>query len=269
MTELPPTPSISGIPEGSLAARRLKARPDGLSEWLAPRLRRLPSLVVSWIVADVGAVLLGACAVAVGLFTTKVILQSNAISRADDRFPEWLAAHRTSFWTDWSYIGSMMGDVPVVIPLVGVTAAFLVVRRRWRMASFVVQAGLAEALAYAITVHFITRARPDVVQLDRFNVNHSFPSGHTGTAVAVYGALALLLSAHYRAVPARIVIWSLAVLIPLDVAFARMYRGEHHPIDVAAGALVGAGALLAALVAARTARATAELRHERPEADFE
>jgi undecaprenyl-diphosphatase len=268
MTDLPHTP-VSGIPEGSLAGQRLKPRAGGGSESLAPVLRRLPSLLVSWIVADVGAVLLGAGMVGLGFFTTKVLLASGGISRADDRFPEWLAAHRTSFWTDWSYVASMMGDVPVVIPLVGVTAAGLVLRHRWRMASFVVQAGLAEALAYAVTVHFVGRPRPDVVQLDHYNVNHSFPSGHTGTAVAVYGALALLLTAHFRAVPARIVIWSLAVVIPLNVAFARMYRGEHHPLDVAAGALVGAGAVLAALFAARTARAVAELRHERREEDFE
>jgi hypothetical protein len=36
--------------------------------------------------------------------------------------------------------------------------------------------------------------------------------------------------------------------------------GEHHPIDVIAGALMGAGALCVALFAARTARRVAELR---------
>jgi membrane-associated phospholipid phosphatase len=39
-----------------------------------------------------------------------------------------------------------------------------------------------------------------------------------------------------------------------------MYRGEHHPIDVIAGIVMGAGALLVALFAVRTARAVAELR---------
>jgi membrane-associated phospholipid phosphatase len=41
-----------------------------------------------------------------------------------------------------------------------------------------------------------------------------------------------------------------------------MYQGQHHPIDVAAGALMGVGAMFVAMFAARTARATAELRAE-------
>jgi membrane-associated phospholipid phosphatase len=44
------------------------------------------------------------------------------------------------------------------------------------------------------------------------------------------------------------------------VGLARMYRGEHHPIDVAAGMLMGVGAILVGIFAVRTARAVAELR---------
>jgi undecaprenyl-diphosphatase len=144
-----------------------------------------------------------------------------------------------------------------------VTAAVLVLRRRWRVASFVIQAGLAEALVYALTVLVIHRDRPHVVPLDHLNPAHSFPSGHTAAATAVYVSLALLLSAHFTSTRARIAIWTAAVLLPLDVAFSRMYRGEHHPMDVTAGAAMGLGAALIALFAARTARAVAELRTER------
>ena len=47
------------------------------------------------------------------------------------------------------------------------------------------------------------------------------------------------------------------------MASSRIYRGEHHPIDVMAGALMGVGAICVALFAARTARRVAELRHEK------
>ena len=130
------------------------------------------------------------------------------------------------------------------------------------------QAALAETLCYTITVIFIVRLRPEVVRLDTFNIHHSFPSGHTAVAFSVYGAIALLLSAHFKAWPVRAAIWSIAALLALDVAFARMYRGEHHPIDVAGGALMGIGALTVALFAARTARSVAELRHERREEPY-
>ena len=252
--------TVSGVPERSLASRRLQPRPDGPSEELAPRLRRLPSLLVSWIVANVGAFVLGGVMILLGLFVTKVVLASGAIAGADERFPEWLAAHRTAFWSHWSYVGSMIGDAPVLIPLVGLVAIGLVASRRWRTASFVVQAGLVEALAYLVTVSVVSRDRPAVVQIDKYSPTHSFPSGHVAASVAIYGSLALLLTAHFTKLPARVAIWTVAAALPVIVGFARMYRGEHHPIDVAAGALMGVGALLVALFAVRTARAVAEAR---------
>ena len=260
MSDLSQTPKISGIPNHSRAGRRLKARTDGRSEQLAPRLYRLPALVISWIVANVGAVLHAGCMIGLGFFVTKVVLTSGTISRADDRFPNWLAGQRTPSRTDWSYVGSMIGDTPVIVSVVGLVALALVLRRRWRMASFVVQAILAEVLVYGITVRFIERDRPPVPRLDHYSPTHSFPSGHTAAAVAVYGSIALLLAAHFKARPLRVAIWSVAIALPLIVALARMYRGMHHPIDVTAGALMGVAALLIAMFAARTSRAAAEVR---------
>jgi membrane-associated phospholipid phosphatase len=257
-------PAVSGIPDGSGSALHVEPRGPGQLGRLTPLLHRVPPLVASWIVAGVGAFVLAALMVGLGFFVTKVVLASALISRADERLPEWLAGHRSSVWTQWSYVGSMLGDAPVVVPLVSVVALALVARRRLRAASFVVHAGLLELVAYSLTVLVVERPRPDVPRLDDLVSNHSFPSGHVALATAVYGALAVLLGAHVRARPARIVIWSVAVLLPCVVALSRIYRGEHHPIDVAAGALMGAGILLVALGAARTARAGDELRAAEP-----
>jgi membrane-associated phospholipid phosphatase len=264
MTDLTqPRPPVSGVPEDSRASRRIKPRAGGPSERLAPKLRRLPSLAVSWLVAQPGLLLLGAFMIALGFFLTEVVLKNDAILRADQRFPEWLESQRTSFWTDLSYAGSYIGDAPILIPIVAGVALFLVLQNRWRTASFVVQAGLVEFSCYGLTVIFISRLRPDVVRLDPFNIYHSFPSGHVAASTAVYGAMALLLAAHFKALPLRIAIWSVAAAIPIVVALSRMYRGEHHPLDVASGMLMGVGAIIIALFAARTARAVAELRAEK------
>jgi undecaprenyl-diphosphatase len=220
---------------------------------------------VSWLVANVCVVLLAAFIVGVGFFLTKVLLQSGAISNGDDWWPEWLAARRSPFWNDWSQVASYTGDVYVIVPLVAVTATYLVIRRRWRTASFVVQCALCETLCYSIVVYFVSRLRPDVVRLDTFNIHHSFPSGHTAVSFSAYGGIALLLAAHFKVWPVRALIWTVAALLALDVAFARMYRGEHHPLDVTGGALMGIVTLSIALFAARTSTAVAELRHERRE----
>jgi membrane-associated phospholipid phosphatase len=259
--------AISGVPESSLSARRIQPRPSGPAERLGGHLRGIPSLVVSWIVANLGAVLLGGAMIALGFYVTRVLLAIPGVARADDWVPRWLAAHRTPFWTDVSAVGSAIAGGSVIVPLIGLSALALVLARRWRMASFIVQAGLAEALAYAVTVAFVHRRRPPVAQLDAYNLSHSFPSGHVAASIAVYGALALLLTAHFRAVWVRIPIWTLAASIPLVVAWSRMYRGEHHPTDVAAGVLMGLGALSVALLAARTARVVGKLRAERRAAE--
>jgi membrane-associated phospholipid phosphatase len=47
------------------------------------------------------------------------------------------------------------------------------------------------------------------------------------------------------------------------VALARMYRGMHHPLDVAGGLIIGIGALLVLLFACRAAGVAQEARSSR------
>ncbi len=68
---------------------------------------------------------------------------------------------------------------------------------------------------------------------------YSFPSGHSGNAVTVYGSLA----AHEKK---RKALWVLAVVLPLLVGFSRVFVGAHFPTDVLGGWLLGA--LIVALI---------------------
>lgn len=62
---------------------------------------------------------------------------------------------------------------------------------------------------------------------------YSFPSGHSSSAVAVYGSLA----AHEKK---KKLFWVLAFLLPLLVGFSRVYVGAHFPTDVLCGWALGA-----------------------------
>ena len=54
-------------------------------------------------------------------------------------------------------------------------------------------------------------------------------------------------------------IWAVAAAIPVYVAFARMYRGMHHPLDIVGGVVIGIAVLAAIVLVSRaTGLAAAE-----------
>jgi undecaprenyl-diphosphatase len=87
----------------------------------------------------------------------------------------------------------------------------------------------------------VHRHRPFVHQLGPATTTHSFPSGHTATSFACAVVLASL------APRLRVPCFVLAVLI----AFSRLYNGDHFPLDVLAGAVLG---LLVGAVVLRVSR---------------
>ncbi|MCF8380288.1 MAG: phosphatase PAP2 family protein [Bacteroidales bacterium] len=60
---------------------------------------------------------------------------------------------------------------------------------------------------------------------------HSFPSGHTATAFAVFIGLAFFLTKTWQKI-------SLLLLASL-IGFSRIYLGQHFPADVLAGSVIG------------------------------
>jgi undecaprenyl-diphosphatase len=70
----------------------------------------------------------------------------------------------------------------------------------------------------------------------------SFPSGHAATSFAAAVVLASLVP--------RGVVWFL--LLAAAIAYSRVYVGVHYPLDVAAGALVGAAIGLGAVALVRS-----------------
>jgi membrane-associated phospholipid phosphatase len=83
-----------------------------------------------------------------------------------------------------------------------------------------------------------------VTHLDRAPPTSSFPSGHTGAAIALYAALAVVVLRRTRRRWVRGVSVTLLLAVPVLVGLSRLYRGMHHPSDVA-GSVVCAGLTLA------------------------
>ena len=102
---------------------------------------------------------------------------------------------------------------------------------------------LLSIVVFPVTAHFIksmvNRERPSVVTHLVIEHSSSFPSGHTMTAMGIFGLIALLLWRRDKKVPAL-----LSCLWVLLVAISRLYLGVHYPSDVMASLMIGVILLL-------------------------
>lgn len=205
------------------------ARDDDRPGW-----RVVLTLLVAW--AAVLAVVLG-----LGWLITGPL--EPAVDPWDDGVVRWFADQRTADLNGLADAGTLLGET-----VVGVAVAVLaaLVLSLWSRSSIpavffaLVLAGVGGC--YGIATVLISRDRPPVRILDPGLVpDDSFPSGHLGTAVAVYGGIALLLG--WLAPRIRPWPW-LLLLVPVVVALARLYQGAHHPTDELASVFY-AGAWLA------------------------
>jgi undecaprenyl-diphosphatase len=215
--------------------------------------------VWTYILGILGAfALIASLSIVLGLVVTRVLLHLHGVADDDERFVVFLAHHRSSGLTDASLVGSIIAG-GVVLPLVaGVAALVACIAKHWRLAGFLLFALAVESGSYRATTLVVHRHRPEVHRLESLPVNASYPSGHTAASIAVYGGIALLLTSRIRRRGAQVAIWVVAVLIPLFVALARMYRGMHHPLDVLGGVVIGVAALSALVLVTRAAGSAAK-----------
>jgi undecaprenyl-diphosphatase len=192
-----------------------------------------------------------------GIVVTRVLLHVQGVAGADESPVRFLARHRSGGLTDASLVGSIMAG-GVVLPIVAVVAAVIaLVAKHWRLAGFLLFALAVESASYRTTTLLVHRHRPEVHRLEKLPVDASYPSGHTAASIAVYCGVALLLTSRIKNRGAQIAIWAVAILIPVYVAFSRMYRGMHHPLDVAGGVIVGVAAVSALVLVTRASGSAA------------
>ena len=171
------------------------------------------------------------------------------LGRADTQISQWAIQHRMPTLDAVTHVGSMMADTIVALAVTAVAVVgFRLWLGRWRESLVTVVAIVGELLIFLVITATVHRARPAVPQLDQAPPTSSFPSGHTGAAIALYGCLAVIL---LRNVTPRWVAVSLAMLgslIPIVVTASRVDRGMHYLTDVLAGALASGIWLTAVLV---------------------
>jgi undecaprenyl-diphosphatase len=177
----------------------------------------------------------------IGGLLTRVL--DGSVGRWDLSVNRWFVSHRDATGNAVSGGVTFALDTFPVIAVALIAIAFFSWRRRFR-AAWVIGVGLVLEIAVFLSVTFVVaRPRPDVARLSSTPMTSSFPSGHAAAAVVLYGGIALGVHCCTRRPMIRAAFWIFAALAVLAVAVSRVYRGMHHPTDVAIGALFGAACL--------------------------
>jgi membrane-associated phospholipid phosphatase len=159
----------------------------------------------------------------------------------------WIAEHQNAGLRNFMRRVSRFGDWPEHVALGFILLAVAYWRRsnKWMRiaAAMIIACALAGAAARVVKIS-TGRARPSVQTEAAWNGPNlsarynAFPSGHTAASTAFFATLALAC-------------WRLGVpflLIPILIAFSRMYVAAHFLSDVVCAALIG---LVTACVVAR------------------
>ncbi len=210
-------------------------------------------------------VLTRALAVVVGGYMVLVLLMlgiglslthplNGSIGHWDEAVNVWLARHRTHQLNDVTAVSTwFVNTLPAVVIAFVITGVLLAVRRIGEAMMLLVALALELGVFLSVT-WTVDRPRPNVVRLDHSPSTASFPSGHTAAATVLFFGLAIIITRWNGDEVVRALCVGLAALAVAAVGFARVYRGLHHPTDTLAGAALGAGCLVVAVLVVRTGR---------------
>lgn len=176
----------------------------------------------------VGVVVLAAAVVGIGWLITHPL--RDGLTGEND-VNRWFADQRSQGLSDVADGGTWLGEtITGLVALAVIGVVFAVWKRTWWPLAFVGALDAGLGLFYLAGTSLDPRQRPPVHILQAGLVpDASFPSGHTGTATAIGGALAALLWAY-----TRVAGWILVVLVvvPAYTMVSRLYVGAHHVTDV-------------------------------------
>jgi undecaprenyl-diphosphatase len=136
-----------------------------------------------------------------------------------------------------------LGSGPVLAVAVAATSVWLWRGGHRRTTLVLVSNAIAAQLVTFLLKLFVQRPRPTLFEVIARPESWSFPSGHSLSAMAIYGSIAAVIVTFRR----RDRVWVLmaAGLLIAAIGFSRVYLGVHWPFDVVAGFVAGVPLLVA------------------------
>ena len=160
------------------------------------------------------------------------VLGGDGVALLDRPGLQLLAAHRTAVLTSLARDVTLLGSVPWVLLVTGAVAGVWWRRGRVRPALVLVGAVLGSGAITAAVKLLVGRERPVLpLAIDASQQGLSFPSGHSLSALALYGILAYLLGTVLRSWQRALAVTGL-LLLAVAVGASRAYLGYHWVSDV-------------------------------------
>ena len=190
------------------------------------------------------------------------VLGGDGVALLDRPVLQLLAAHRTAVLTALARDVTFLGSLPWVLLVTGLVAGLWWRRGRVQPALLLVTAVLGSGAITAAVKLLVGRERPVLpLAVDAAEQGLSFPSGHSLSALALYGTLAYLLWQVLRSWQRALAMTSL-LLLTVAVGASRAYLGYHWVSDVLGSWTLGLVWLSAVFTTdrLRAARRTAAVR---------
>jgi undecaprenyl-diphosphatase len=131
-----------------------------------------------------------------------------------------------------------LGSDGVLWTVIGAAAILLALRKRWRLAVYLLVAGAGALILDPVLKSLVGRLRPVVAHPIAHGTGDSFPSGHSLGSIVCYGAVLLVFLPAARGRSRRVFVAGIVTLVAL-IGISRILLGVHYLSDVIGAWAVG------------------------------
>ena len=183
----------------------------------------------------------GTCLVIFAFILVSVTIGMGWVVPFDEAIGGAVRSLRVGFLNPIMRVISFLGSTKVSIVFIALFCVFLFLKRdKNGLIFFIISIGVGLGAAWGCK-YLVGRPRPTGILLDGglVETDPCFPSGHSVTALLLWGLIAVILYVYYtnRSEGGAIKALSkgFAIIWPLLMGFSRLYMGEHFPTDVFGG----------------------------------
>lgn len=108
-------------------------------------------------------------------------------------------------------------------------------KRRYKLTAWFAGVNMFTYLFVTFLKYLIAIPRP----IGALEWGYSFPSGHTASYVVFWGTLIFWIRTSNKSKWLKDMVYVLGIILILSVGYSRVYLGEHRPIDVVGGYIIG------------------------------